>query len=157
MSAPSSYDFTVPGTFPRSGRDLVGGAAYLGRAIDKVRADLAGTVGEYIAACPQSRRVYDLYGVGTDQFREAVRTSATDEDFLHSLTSIAPKHPDEAEVARFNADMLTAGPGEAGPAWFKETLAEIGKADRTDIRTFVDLQDLEEGRDVPRTTASAIS
>ena len=36
----------------------LGGVVYLARAIDKMRADLQGTAGEYIAACPQSKLVW---------------------------------------------------------------------------------------------------
>ena len=71
------YDYTQPGRYPRSGRVTLGGVVYLARAIDKVRADLNGTVGEYIAACPQSRRVYDLFGVTPEQFRRYLHAPPT--------------------------------------------------------------------------------
>ena len=141
-----AYDFTQPHTYPRSGRALVGGVAYLGRAIDKVRADLNGTVGEYVAACPQSRLVYDFYGVSPEQFREAVRQNGTDERVLRWLQEHGPKQPGEAEIEPFNRQLLTAGPSAEQMGWFKKSLEEMGQGHRTDIKTFVDMQDLEEER-----------
>ncbi len=143
---PRDYDYTKPYTYPRSGRDLLGGVAYLGRAIDKVRADINGTVGEYVPACPQSRRVYDLYGVSTEQFREAVENNPTDEGVLRWLQEHGPKQPSQADIAAFNERELSAGPSEKQMGWFRESLQNMGQGHRTDIKTFVDMQDLEEGR-----------
>ena len=36
LKADARYDFTRPGTYPRSGRDLLGGVVYLARAIDNI-------------------------------------------------------------------------------------------------------------------------
>ena len=46
---------------PRSGRDLVGGVSFLGRTIDKTRAHIAGTAGEYIALRGLSNRVFETF------------------------------------------------------------------------------------------------
>jgi Domain of unknown function (DUF5069) len=146
------YDFTRPGTYPRSGRDLLGGVVYLARAIDKMRADLAGTVGEYVAACPQSRKVYDLYGVSPEQFREAVQRNPTDEGVLRWLQEHGPRQPGPQDVDRFNETMLADGADPGNPetmAYFRKTLEAAGQGQRTDVHTYVDLQDVEEGREVP--------
>src|SRR5207244_3109861 len=42
---PMDYDFTKPGSYPRSGRETLGGVVFLPRTIDKMRAHLAGTAG----------------------------------------------------------------------------------------------------------------
>jgi hypothetical protein len=139
-------DFTKPHTFPRSGRDLLGGVAYLGRAVDKTRADLNGTAGEYIWACPQSRRVYDFYGISPEQFREAVQQNPNDEGVVRWLQEHGPKQPGKAELDAFNQQMLSAGPGPEQMGWFKQSLEEMGQGHRTDVKTFVDMQDLEEER-----------
>ncbi len=142
----NALDFTQPHTYPRSGRDLVGGVVYLGRAIDKTRADLNGTPGEYIWACPQSRRVYDFFGVSPEQFREAVQKNHSDDGVARWLQEHGPKQPSKAETVAFNEQMLAAGPGPDQMGWFKKSLEEMGHGDRTDIKTFVDMQDLEEER-----------
>lgn len=147
----ASYDFTQPGVYPRSGRDLVGGIAFLGRSIDKTRAHLAGTLGEYVAERGLSTRVYDLFGVTFEQFAEAVRQNPTDEGVLRWLQEHGSKKPTQEEIAAYNQGVFSHGPrDDAGRARFRANLEKIGHAGRTDVTTFVDAEDLEEGRDVPR-------
>ena len=71
------------------------------RAIDKARAHLAGTLGEYIYCdCPVNQLLFDTIGTTQDDFLEAVRTSTTDEDvatWLHERI-----RPDPAKVAEMN-------------------------------------------------------
>ena len=50
-------------SFPRAGRELLGRYTWLGRLADKVRADHAGTAGEYIAYCGLSTGFLDRAGV----------------------------------------------------------------------------------------------
>ena len=144
--AQGDYDYTKPHTYPRSGRDLVGGVAYLGRAIDKMRADINGTAGEYIAACPQSRKVHALWGVLPEKFKEGVQQQPTDEGVLRWLQEHGPEQPTQDKIKSFSEEMLAAGPTAEMSEWFKNQLKEMGHPDRTDIKTFVDLQDLEEER-----------
>ncbi len=143
-------DLTKPGSYPRSGRETLGGVVYLARAIDKMRADLEGKAGEYIAACPQSRKVYDLFGVTPEQFREAVQKSAGDEGVLRWLQEHGTAQPSKEDIARFNERMLHDGPSAGDMDYFRHTLEKAGQAHRTDIRTWVDLQDIEEERPVPQ-------
>jgi hypothetical protein len=145
------YDFTKPGTYPRSGREELGGVVFLPRSIDKMRAYAAGTAGEYNAQRGISARVYDLYGVTADQFEAAVRQSATDDEVLAWLGENGTKQPGAEDIARHNETVLTLGPrDEEGMARFRANLERLGYGDRTDVRTHVDAEDLEEGRDVPR-------
>jgi Domain of unknown function (DUF5069) len=93
--------------------------------------------------------VYDLYGVSPVQFRDAVQQNPTDEGVLRWLQEHGPRQPGPQEVARFNEMMLEDGPDPHNAemrAYFKRTLEAAGKGDRTDVRTFIDLQDVEEGR-----------
>jgi hypothetical protein len=143
------YDYTRPGRYPRSGRVTLGGVVYLARAIDKMRADLNGTVGEYIAACPQSRRVYDLFGVTPEEFRAAVRKHPDDEGVLHELEQIG-RQPSPEEVREFNDQMLSARAAGEMRQRLYQNLVAAGRGDRRDVSTFVDFQDVEEGRRVPR-------
>ena len=145
-----NYDYTKPGTYPRSGRDLVGGIVFLGRTIDKTRAHIAGTAGEYVALRGLSSRVFDLFGVTPEQFEQAVRENDTDEGVLRALEQ-AGKKPTQEEIQAHNKTVLERGPAdEAGMERFRANLAKLGFGDRTDIKTHIDAEDLEEGREVPR-------
>ncbi len=67
-------------TPPRSGREMLGRYAWLVRLADKVRADHAGTVGEYIAYCGLSTGFLDRAGVTVKDFDKLIRDGATDTD-----------------------------------------------------------------------------
>lgn len=145
------YDFTKPGSYPRSGRDTVGGVAFLPRTIDKTRAHLAGTAGDYNALRGLSSRVFELYGVTPEQFVEAVRGNETDEDVQRWLKDHGTRQPTQEEIERHNEGVLSAGPrDEEGLARYRANLEKLGFGDRTDVRTHVEAEDLEEGREVPR-------
>ena len=47
-------------TFPRSMKTRLGGYVHLARMIDKCRAVLAGTEGEYIYPCPMDDRLLGM-------------------------------------------------------------------------------------------------
>jgi hypothetical protein len=146
-------DLTKPGNYPRSGRETLGGVAFLPRTIDKMRAHIAGTAGEYAAMRGLSSRVYNLYGIAAEQFMEAVRQCPDDESVLSWLRQHAPKQPTEAEIEEHNRGVLSAGPqNEEAMARFRANLERLGFGDRTDVTTHVDAEDLEEGREVPRRT-----
>ena len=148
--AAGNYDYTKPGNYPRSGRDLVGGIVFLGRTIDKTRAHIAGTAGEYVALRGLSSRVFELFGVTPEQFEQAVRENDTDEGVLSALERMGKK-PSQQEIEAHNKTVLERGPAdEAGMERFRANLAKLGFADRTDIKTHIDAEDLEEGREVPR-------
>ena len=50
-------------TFPRSMKTRLAGYVHLARMIDKCRAVLAGTEGEYIYPCPMDERLLDYAGI----------------------------------------------------------------------------------------------
>ena len=58
---------------PRSPRDRLGGYALMARMIDKGRADIQGTVGEYHYACPLDQMLFEFKGVQPDEDQEAAR------------------------------------------------------------------------------------
>lgn len=52
--------------FPRSPRELLAGYVIAGRAVDKCRAVLAGTGGEYHSGCPVDAMFLDFAGIAYD-------------------------------------------------------------------------------------------
>jgi hypothetical protein len=135
--------------FPRSMRFKLGGYAHLARMIDKCRAVLAGTEGEYIYPCPMDERLMDFVGITGEQFTAAVKANSTDEGVVKWLEQTAKPH-EAADLEEWNQQLLARGPSSHdSAARFKKYLATIDPS-RTDITAWSDLQDLEEGRVVPR-------
>jgi hypothetical protein len=65
--------------FPRSPRDLLAGYVVAARVLDKCRAAVAGTLGEYHFNCPLDRRFFDFTGIDAEAFRAFISTGASDE------------------------------------------------------------------------------
>ena len=125
------------------------GHVHLARMIDKCRAVLAGTEGEYIYPCPMDVRLLDFAGLTDAQFTAAVRSHPTDEGVAAWFRQTATRHS-TVELEDFNQTLLQRGPSSPESAKkFKQYLDAIDPS-RTDLTAWSDLQDLEEGRDVPR-------
>jgi len=73
----------------------------LPRAIDKARANIAGTLGEYVyCGCPVNTQLFETLGITEDEFLEAVRTAPNDQDvatWIHERV-----RPDPARIAEMN-------------------------------------------------------
>lgn len=134
--------------FPRSPGEKLAGYVHLARMIDKCRAVLAGTQGEYIYPCPLDKRLLDFAGVTPEQFTGAVR-GKTDQAVADWFRQTAKPHS-PAKIEEWNQAMLTRGP-DTDEKWdyFKKQRDAIDPG-RTDITSWADLLDLEEKRAVPR-------
>jgi hypothetical protein len=66
--------------YPRSPRETLAGYVLAARALDKCRAVLAGTQGEYHSNCPLDQRWLKFAGIDYDAFKSFVATGATDEE-----------------------------------------------------------------------------
>ena len=136
-------------SFPRSMRFKLEGYVHLARMIDKCRAVLAGTEGEYIYPCPMDFRLMEFAGITHEQFTAAVKTNPTDEGVAKWFRGAAKPHQ-QAELDEWNETLLRRGPSsEESVEKFKKYLNAVDSS-RTDLTAWSDLQDLEERRSVPR-------
>jgi hypothetical protein len=84
---------------PRSGRDLLGRYAWLARLADKVRADHAGTAGEYVAYCGLSTGFLERAGVPAEDFDRLIRDGAADADLVRYFDAhVDDEHRDAANA-----------------------------------------------------------
>jgi len=135
--------------FPHSMRYQMEGYVHLARMIDKCRAVLAGTEGEYIYPCPMDERLMEFAGISADQFTASVKANPSDKVVADWFTRTAKAHA-PAELDAWNRMMLTRGPTTPKKrASFNKLRNQIDPS-RTDLTAWADLQDLEEGRTVPR-------
>jgi hypothetical protein len=113
-----------------------------------MRAEIAGTHGEYNARTGFGTRLFDLLGVDADGFEAIVRAHDTDEGVLEGL--LAHKHPSVEAVAAFNHQVESWPEGNPEAQERHRTMLEkAGLGHRTDIVTMADRLDLDDGRDVP--------
>lgn len=97
---------------PRSPRVRVGGYVILGRAIDKCRADLQGTAGQYNSDTPTDHLLLDWKGVKYSTFREQVESGADDEAIAEWLTGVGTPRFEE-EIAAWSDEMERFRPYES--------------------------------------------
>ncbi len=67
---------------PRSGREMLGRYSWLARLADKVRAEHAGTQGEYVGYCPLSMGFLERAGFTHDAFDLLVAQGLDDEQLV---------------------------------------------------------------------------
>lgn len=137
-------------SFPiRSPREKVGGIYVFGRILDKIRLAAEGRLpeGYHIGLLPGGRtfdeRVCRLLNVRFEDLQARTLAGGTDEEILEWCFRNG-RRPDEEQIEVWNEFMRKRGWNDA--AGLAEARAEAGFADRTDIQTFFDLMDLEEGR-----------
>jgi Domain of unknown function (DUF5069) len=135
-------------TFPRSMRVKLAGYVHLARMIDKCRAVLAGTEGEYIYPCPMDERLMDFAGVTSNQFTAAVKEHSTDEEVAAWFQKVSAPHS-ARELEDWNNQLLLREPSSAESMVKFKKYRDAVDASRADITAWSDLQDLEEGRAVP--------
>ena len=89
--------------FPRSPRAKVAGYVIAGRTLDKCRAVIAGTEGEYHYNCPLDKMWLDFAGVDADAFKEFVATGA-DDDAVAAWINENSAGKSEEEIIKWNND-----------------------------------------------------
>src|SRR3989344_1167890 len=81
---------------PRSPRERLGGFAILPRCIDKCRATLAGTNGEYKFDCGLDNRLFKFKGIVGADLKDYIGQGHTDEEITDWVKSRGtPKTDDE--------------------------------------------------------------
>ena len=89
--------------YPRSPRELLGGYVIAGRTLDKCRADIAGTLGEYHFGCPLDNLFFDFTGITADQFKEFVAGGASDDEVAEWIQENS-KVKDRRQLIQWNND-----------------------------------------------------
>jgi len=117
----------------------------LPRTIDKARAKLAGTLGDYIYNCPMDKQLFATLGVSADEFLAAVQSSESDDAVLAWLRSHG-RRPSAEELAAHNELIGRWLPrSEEGRKHFERDRQRLA-SNRPDVTSWTDLIDFEEGR-----------
>ena len=117
----------------------------LPRTIDKARASADGKLGEYIFDCTMDRRLFEAMRTDGEEFLGVV-TAAADDAAVVSWFVRNGHMPRGPELESLNADIGGWGPkNDESRARFEKQREQLAPG-RTDIKTWTDLIDFEEGR-----------
>lgn len=129
---------------PRSPREKIADLVHLPRMIDKARAAQQNTLGEYIYPCPMDKILLEFLGVDSDTFQKKA-CNDTEVAVISWITSQC-ENRSLGDKDAVNNKILKSRP-DSPEKWesFRDILKSVDPS-RTDIATWVDLIDLEEGR-----------
>ena len=142
-SSISAPDLTVRP--PRSPRARLGGYALLPRMLDKGRAEIAGTAGEFHYDCPLDQHVINFIGFDPAALREQLAAGKGDGEIIEWINAHATHKRSAWEIEQWSEFQ-----GRRGPDSDAETLqmfAEfVGKFTKTreDIRSWADVIELDD-------------
>lgn len=133
--------------YPRSPRETLAGYVIAARALDKCRAVIAGTNGEYHFDCPLDRQFFDFTGIDSVAFRAFVETGADDEAVAHWITEHSMVK-EQAAIVQWNNKMRHTRPVDM-PAetqvFLEGYIAEFIPKNRP-VYVWFDVYDIEEKR-----------
>ncbi len=129
---------------PRSPRVRLGGFVILPRMLDKGRAALAGTLGDYHYDCPLDGYLKGFLDFDAEGLKAQLAAGEGDGEALAWILANSKNKPSAPEIAAWSNYAEHTTPEDLGMRGFlQETHAKIAP-DRTDINTLFHLLDLDD-------------
>jgi len=135
--------------FPRSPHAMIGGYVLAGRCLDKCRAELAGTIGDYHFDCPLDNMFLGFAEIKGTDLRDFVATGADDEAVGKWITEHAKKR-ERIEIIKWNNGLRYKRISEL-PDQLQEYMEDyipknVPREVIHHVRYFFDIYDAEEKR-----------
>jgi len=113
---------------PRGPREKLMGMVWLPRVIDKARARLEGTLGEFSYGCPMDQHFFEFVGTTTEAFLDGVRGSPDDAAVTAWLKRTCSRFREAPEGLPSGTVVPTPpdAPASAAIAEFNRMLCELG-------------------------------
>lgn len=140
---PKALDLTK--SFPRSPAEVLGGFVILARIIDKCRAVIAGTEGEYKYNCPLDQRFFDFTDIDANEFKKLVASGKSD-DVIVTWVKSKTKALSETEIAAWCYDSIHRGPYSVDEKAYFEQARRKYAPKHPYITCWFQMLDAEEGR-----------
>lgn len=147
VDAPETKTYRAPDLTqrpPRSPRQKLGGYVILPRAIDKGRAKLAGTIGEYHFACPLDKRFLSFVGIEPEALLEQLKAGKGDGEILAWVQENAKNKRADWEIAAWSKFQESKSPDSVQAKEKQAKQIAAINPNRTDIITGFDLLDLDD-------------
>jgi hypothetical protein len=129
---------------PRSPRARLGGFAILPRMLDKGRATIAGTNGEYKYACPLDERIVNFVGIDPEALKAQLAEGKGDGEILAWVLENSKTKPDEIEIQAWSQYVANRVPNDIDTRGFFNEMQSKIAPNREDIVTWFDMLDLDD-------------
>ena len=127
---------------PRSPYDMMAGIVMLPRTLDKCRAYISGTLGEYHYNCPLDKPMLAFLGVTAEVFAKKVKELKTDDKIAEWINKEFKKSQEEKN--NFNNERRHSRPKDKdSKKWMESEKKRLG---RNDYETYFDNIDADEKR-----------
>lgn len=133
--------------YPRSPRETLAGYVIAARMLDKCRAVLAGTAGEYHFDCPLDNQFLGFTGIGAEQFKVFVATGAPDAEVATWIEQHS-KIKERPEIVAWNNKLRATRPCDMPielQQFLEGYIPKVVPKNRP-VYVWFDVYDLEEGR-----------
>jgi Domain of unknown function (DUF5069) len=138
--------------YPRSPQETLAGYVIAARTLDKCRATLAGTAGQYHFDCPLDNFFFAFAEISAENFKNFVATGASDEEVANWIERTAKKRP-RIEIIKWDNDWRYKRVSELPDAmqeFMEDYIPQFVPARiRHHIDYFFDIYDAEEKRIMP--------
>lgn len=129
---------------PRSPRVRLGGFVILPRMLDKGRATIAGTNGEYKYACPLDQRFLDFVGIDPEALRGELAEGKGDGEVLAWILEQSKNKQNEIAAEAWSRFCEQRAPADIeSRQHFNEMQSKLA-ATREDVITWFDMLDLDD-------------
>jgi hypothetical protein len=129
---------------PRSPRVRLGGYVILSRMLDKGRATVAGTNGEFHYNCPLDQQFVAFVGIDAEQLKAQLAQGRGDGEILDWIAANAKNKRSPSEIAAWSAFQDQRVPTDLETRqYFNESHAEMAP-NRKDVATWFDLLDIDD-------------
>lgn len=138
--------------FPRSVHEKYLGIVQLARTIDKAKMIANGTIGEYQYNCPMDQALFAEFGIDSKKLADTVldvSKNAGHASIIELYLKPLIDKKTQPERDRFNRETVERQPIGDSLTAFNNLRAKVAP-DRTDVKTWPDLLDLDERRTVPK-------
>ncbi|PWU09847.1 MAG: DUF5069 domain-containing protein [Verrucomicrobia bacterium] len=129
---------------PRSPRVRLGGFVILPRILDKCRATLTDSNGNYGYACPLDQRFLSFVGIDPEALKEQVKNGLGDGEILNWIHAHAQNPRNELEINTWSRFQEQHAPTSIEEREFFNKLQKAAGPNRSDLVTFFDLLDLDD-------------
>ena len=128
VSVGERYTMDLVNGIPRSPYESMHGIVFLPRAIDKVRAEIAGTLGDYISRTFFSGMLLEFLGIEPQDFVDAVAARDSDEE-VWAWVKARMRPRSATEIMAFNRRMMTITPqDDTTRERYWQFMADIGQS-----------------------------